>query len=320
MKKILLILMMGLALISCNKKENQSLEVKDFEDKSQEIFQLIQKGDREGLKKEIYPGVVNESVEDIVNSMLAVKDHVAGKKTLIHHVAKSERSEFTSLYLKDESGYKCTFSTDGLDSMTLFYEIPAGVHTNLITMNYVKDQTWKLAKMYVTNYKIEGKDILAWQDQAEDLKDQGNYLMAFFSMRHAYNLINLSQLIEHQDGLVITEQANALAGLVQDHYEFPMNLTMEGKDYKVYSIDLAYYQGAYAMKVYYLSPLAVNQDNEDAFRQEAEKLNKILMEQVKGYEPILANQVIFIAYDEDAVDPEKSYDAFNTIIPFQANK
>lgn len=224
-----------------------------------------------------------------------------------------------TVFLPNFDGYACTLPTNKMDAFTSFYTIQSGANNLLIMVNLLKDSNdhWKMSKVYFGEYEIMGKGIEQWINSTNELKDKEYLLSAYFSQQLAVKLTRPNEYMNYLKEDAVKLKYKELHEEVMNTYSFPMKVQLGENEIEIYYIDLIPTKEGYVYEVKYVTKQDITNPSKDQMEEEANFIYKQMKQMILGFGEGFSNYVVYSAFSEPPIDPNKQYNVFTSVIELE---
>ncbi|WP_066498205.1 hypothetical protein [Abyssisolibacter fermentans] len=280
-----------------------------------------------------FKGIINQDI-NMIKDICLITDNQQFDKSSLDYIMQTKdlfkknnpillqqlytvsNNDNITVFLPDFDGYACTLPTNKMDAFTSFYTIENGANNILIMVNLLKDSNkeWKMSKVYFGEYEIMGKGIEDWIYEAKKFKDKGYLLSACSCQYLALRLSRPSKYMNYLKEDTIKSKYEEFQKEVIDNYSFPMKIQLSNYEIEIYNIDLIPVKEGYVYQVKYVTKQDIINPNENQMEKEADFIHKQMEQIIPGFGKGISNCILYSAFSEPPIDPNKQYKAFSTIV------
>ncbi|PAB61046.1 hypothetical protein [Anaeromicrobium sediminis] len=238
------------------------------------------------------------------------------KMKLLQQTHTISNNNSVTVFLPDINGYSCTLPTDQMDSFTSFYTIQNNEYQFLLMINLLNNskEEWKLSKISIGDYEINGRGIEDWIQESKKYYDKGYLMSTYFCQNIAMRLVRPNKYMNHAKADAIESTFQDLQEKIYESYTFPMKIKLTATDVEIYYIDIHPYKDGYVYQVKYVTEQDVKQPDKKVLNDEAYLLQAQLEKKIEGFGQGLTNIVVYSAFDEPPIDATKQYTTFTTVV------
>jgi len=176
-----------------------------------------------------------------------------------------------------------------------------------------EDGEWKISSLHLCTYSANDETALTLYEDAKELSETGYSLPAFFKLILWNQLFELGDNFHYKNIDEMQKFMQELYDSFTESAEFPIVFDkLEGVS--VFNLDTkVFYQGNFP-EVLYITETDI--DDDAKIEEEAAMLHELLTGEYPGMAQAF-NEILYTAYNEYPLDPEKTYRAYGTFISLE---